>query len=130
MPRTLYGHGLVTLGKDLLAIGGYSPYSDNVQSSLYRMSCQNKDCLWYTLSQELKVGRKNFVTMIIPDVLTDCGKKFQLKHFFNQKIRVLPCTCKLEELSVLVWISFYTVNTNIICLVYEKVRYACSLSMF
>ena len=75
---------MVTLDKDVVAIGG-KVYPD-LQSSLYLMTCQNKVCEWQTMSQELKVGRYQFVAMLIPDELTDCGKNFQIfifkiKHF-------------------------------------------------
>ena len=78
---------MVTLDKDVVAIGGYCyPNCSDYQSSLYLMTCQNKVCEWQTMSQELKVGRSNFVAMLIPDELTDCGKNFQIfifkiKHF-------------------------------------------------
>ena len=71
MPKKLYGHEMVTLEKDLVVIGGYYY---GYQSSLYLMTCQNQDCEWQTMSQELKIGRSRFVAMLIPDELADCGK--------------------------------------------------------
>ena len=83
LPKALYGHAMVTLDKDVVALGGYSSGS---QSSLYLMTCQNKVCEWQTMSQKLKIDRASFVAMLIPDELTDCGKNFQIfifkiKHF-------------------------------------------------
>ena len=74
----LNGHEIVTLGKDLVSIGGYDPYSYNYHSSMYLMTCQNKFCVWHVMSQALKVARKSFVALIIPNELTDCGKSFQI----------------------------------------------------
>ena len=75
---------MVTLDKHLVAIGGfggfkgYHTFDDDYQSPLYLMTCHNKVCGWYTMSQELNVGRRQFVAMLIPDELTDCGKNFQI----------------------------------------------------
>ena len=70
MPRKMKEHHMVILDKtDVVVIGGW----DGGQlSSLYRMTCQNKECEWETMSQTLKFGRNNFVAMLIPDELTDC----------------------------------------------------------
>ena len=85
LQKELESHEMVTLDKDVVAIGGRNKNYDH-QSSLYLMTCQNKVCEWQTMSQELKVGRQLFVAMLIPDELTDCGKNFQIfifkiKHF-------------------------------------------------
>ena len=87
---------MVTLDKHLVVIGGfggvkgYATYSDDYQSPLYLMTCQNKVCGWYTMSQELNVGREDFVAMLIPDELTDCGKNFQICIFFKFSSMCLP----------------------------------------
>ena len=42
------------------------------QSSLHRLTCQNQDCEWKTIRQDLKIARRLFVVMLIPDELVDC----------------------------------------------------------
>ena len=74
MPNKLSGHELVPFDKDVVIIGGRDGV--NVQYSLHRLTCQNQDCEWKTMSQQLKVARHSFVAMLIPDELVDCGKYF------------------------------------------------------
>ena len=72
MPNKLYGHEIVPFDKDVVIIGGhYSGY----QSSLHRLTCQNQDCEWKTMSQLLKVARNEFVAMLIHDELGNCSGK-------------------------------------------------------
>ena len=74
MPKALYGHEMVTLEKDLVVIGGNFGSFSHSSFSLYRMTCQNHACEWQTMSQELKIGRRDFVAMLLPDELAYCGK--------------------------------------------------------
>ena len=74
MPKKLVGHEIVPFDKDVVIIGGDGPYIGDEQSSLHRLTCQNQDCEWKTMSQQLKVARSSFVAMLIPDELVDCGK--------------------------------------------------------
>ena len=74
MPNKLYGHKIVPFDKDVVIIGGYDGTSGGFPSSLHRLTCQNQDCEWKTMSQQLKVAREDFVAMLIPDELVDCGK--------------------------------------------------------
>ena len=67
LPKTLVAHSMVTLDRDLVAIGGSD--GSTYQSSLYLMACQNKVCEWQIVTQKLKVGRGYFVAMLIPDEL-------------------------------------------------------------
>ena len=71
MPNKLWYHEIVPFDKDVVIIGGMSSGS---QSSLHCLTCQNQDCEWKTMSQQLKVARHSFVAMLIPDELVDCGK--------------------------------------------------------
>ena len=73
MPKKLYRHEIVPFDKDVVIIGGLDGNGD-FQSSLHRLTCQNQDCEWKTMSQQLKVAREDFVAMLIPDELVDCGK--------------------------------------------------------
>ena len=75
MPNKLYLHVIVPFDKDVVIIGGYD--GSSFQSSLHRLTCQNQDCEWKTMSQELNIGaygRSDLVAMLIPDELVDCGK--------------------------------------------------------
>ena len=74
MPNKLENHEMVQLDKDVVIIGGYVPYVGD-QSSLHRLTCQNRNCEWKTLTQQLKVARTEFVAMLIPDELVDCSGK-------------------------------------------------------
>ena len=72
MPKKLRSHKMVQFDKDVVIIGGYD--GNNYQSRLYCLTCQNQDCEWKTMSQELKIARYRMVAMLIPDELVDCGK--------------------------------------------------------
>ena len=71
MTHILYGHELVTINQDLVAIGGFDYYGFP-QSSMHRLTCQNRECWWQTLIKELQIGRMQFVAIPIPD--NYCGK--------------------------------------------------------
>ena len=71
MPGKFNGHELVTINQDLVAIGGFDYYGF-IQSSMHRLTCQNKECWWQTLQRELQIGRMQFVAILIPD--NYCGK--------------------------------------------------------
>ena len=88
LPKTLGGHAMVTLDKDIVVIGGMSSDGSQYQSSLYILSCHNKGCGWTTMTQTLQVARSSHVAMLIPDELTDCSKKLsniylKIKTFSN-----------------------------------------------
>ena len=72
MPNKLAYHEIVPFDKDVVIIGGWD--GSSYQSSLHRLTCHNQDCEWKTMSQQLKVARSDFVAMLIPDELVDCGK--------------------------------------------------------
>ena len=80
MPKKLKGHEMVPFDKDVVIIGGRSDGvmgldSITFSTSLYRFTCQNQDCEWRIMSQELKIGRNWFVAMVIPDELVECGNR-------------------------------------------------------
>ena len=64
---------MVPFDTDVVIIGGYAS-GVGYQSSLHRLTCQNQDCEWKTMSQHLKIARQSFVAMLIPNELVDCGK--------------------------------------------------------
>ena len=71
MPKKLDSHEIVPFDKDVVIIGGWD--GSSYQSSLHRLTCQNQDCEWKTMSQQLKVARDWFVAILIPDELVDCS---------------------------------------------------------
>ena len=76
MPNGLSHHEIVPFDKDVVIIGGEYYQSGWVyQSLLHRLTCQNQDCEWKTMSQQLKVARWDFVAILIPDELVDCSGK-------------------------------------------------------
>ena len=74
MPNKLSQHEIVPFDKDVVIIGGDPPGS-GYSSSLHHLTCQNQDCEWKTMSQQLKVARYRFVAILIPDELVDCSGK-------------------------------------------------------
>ena len=71
MPKKIYGHRMITMDKDIVVIGG-----SNYGHYLHQMTCQNKRCFWQTFSQQLKIGRMNFVTILAPDDSVVCGRYY------------------------------------------------------
>ena len=64
---------MVSLGDKIFVIGGLSgPWSEgNILSDIYQLRCSN--CPWSKLDQSLQYARYDFIAMLIPDVITDCG---------------------------------------------------------
>jgi hypothetical protein len=58
-------------GQGVIVIGGYS---DGYQSSMYKLICDQLECKWSEMEQQLKIARSYLVAMLIPDTLTNCTK--------------------------------------------------------
>jgi hypothetical protein len=58
-------------GQGVIVIGGYF-YGD--QSSMYKLICDQLECKWSEMEQQLKIARSYLVAMLIPDTLTNCTK--------------------------------------------------------
>ena len=71
LPKPLNGHAIVTIGGDIIVIGGWD--GDDNQSALYKLECKNGDCQWSILPQTLKIARGQMVAMAIPDDFFDCN---------------------------------------------------------
>jgi hypothetical protein len=71
----LYGASLLPSpdGQGVIVIGGYSD-GDGVQSSMYKLICDQLECKWSEMEQQLQIARRYFVAMLIPDALTNCTK--------------------------------------------------------
>ena len=63
---------MVTYGTDLVVMGGRNCPS-GYQSSFYQFSCENGIFKWEKMKPELKIPRKIFVAMTIPDYLVDAA---------------------------------------------------------
>jgi hypothetical protein len=61
-------------GQGVILIGGWSDTDNAVQSSIYKLSCDQLECKWSEMEQQLKIARGYLVAMLIPDALTNCTK--------------------------------------------------------
>jgi hypothetical protein len=61
-------------GQGVIVIGGFSSTDDEFQSSIYKLICDQLECTWSEMEQQLKIARSNLVAMLIPDALTNCTK--------------------------------------------------------
>ena len=72
MPKPLAGHEMVSIGYDLVVIGGWRGISGN-SGSVYKLSCSNNECKWDNLTTELKVPRFSFTAIPLPDDFIECN---------------------------------------------------------
>ena len=72
MPVPLRFHEMVSIGDDLIVVGGIS-LSGRRSSNLYRLSCRNSDCHWSELPQKLAIAREVLVAIAIPDNFVECS---------------------------------------------------------
>ena len=93
MPNGLTGHEIVSIGYDLIVIGGFGDRS--YQNSIYKLSCFNHECEWEQLQVDLNIAREYFTAIPLPDNFLDwsnfgeCqGSTFFsfFKNLFNKKI--------------------------------------------
>jgi hypothetical protein len=61
-------------GQGVILIGGYSAADYEYQSSIYKLICDQLECKWSEMEQQLKIARGYLVAMLIPDTLTNCTK--------------------------------------------------------
>ena len=97
LPKALECHELVSVGPDIMVLGGFHAEKDTAQSdTLYVMSCRSNNCKWDTLPQKLINARQNFVAISVPKDFLKCQavknmyKGFPtyltiliIKHFFE-----------------------------------------------
>ena len=69
LPKSLYGHAMIPLQNELVIIGGYS---GGKTSSLYSLTCQNGECQWSKMTQELKKPRWYHTALAVPEEFADC----------------------------------------------------------
>ena len=46
---------------------------DGMNHQIYKLTCTNRICNWTTMPNELKIPRKFFVAIPIPDSMVSCG---------------------------------------------------------
>ena len=73
LPKLLYGHSSVTLGKELIILGGkHGACLSCYSSSIYKMSCDDgRFSRWIEMEVKLKTPRAWFVASFIPNDLID-----------------------------------------------------------
>ena len=53
-------------------MSSYRPYA-SMNHQIYKLTCTNRICNWTTMPNELKIPRKFFVAIPIPDSMVSCG---------------------------------------------------------
>ena len=69
MPKALRSHAIVSIGGEIIVIGGHFVGGE---TALYKLSCYDSNCKWTTLPQKLKFARSSMVAMAIPDDFFNC----------------------------------------------------------
>ena len=72
LPQKLGGHEMISMGYDLIVIGGYTDYH-YPSGKLFKLSCSNYVCKWEQLLIELKVPRAHFTAIVITEDFVDCN---------------------------------------------------------
>ena len=68
LPKTLVGHSSLTLGNELIVLGGQSNTDYLLSASVYKLSCDNGIFSnWIEMEVELKTPRAWFVASFIPN---------------------------------------------------------------
>jgi hypothetical protein len=72
----LWGASLLTSpdGQGVIVIGGWSDTDNAYQSSMYKLICDQLECNWSEMEQQLQIARQMAVAMLIPNHLTNCTK--------------------------------------------------------
>ena len=66
----LWMHQMVSIGNDLIIIGGKS--GSTITGNMYKLSCSNNDCQMDILPQKLKTPRYDFTAIVVPDDFVEC----------------------------------------------------------
>ena len=76
LPKPLKGLEMVSVGFDLIAIGGgdsVNLINSGVSPDLFKLSCTYNICQWETLHQKLLIPRREFVAIPVPDHFINCN---------------------------------------------------------
>jgi hypothetical protein len=60
-------------GQGVILMGG-SDTNNAIQSSMYKLICDQLGCKWSEMEQQLIIARSSLVAMLIPNQLTNCTK--------------------------------------------------------
>ena len=66
----LQGHSMVSWNNDVIVLGGQTR-GFRYSSSLFKLSCLDKNFLWEKMSVEMGTARADFVAMAVPDNFLD-----------------------------------------------------------
>merc|ERR1711974_94061 len=66
----LVGHSMVSWNNDVIVLGGATG-PGSFSSSLFKLSCLDKNFLWEKMSVEMGTARAGFVAMAVPDNFLD-----------------------------------------------------------
>ena len=64
---------MISIGYDLLVLGGTPDGGGSNSGKLYKLSCSNQVCNWETLSKELQIPRYQLTAIALPDDFVECN---------------------------------------------------------
>ena len=68
LPKTLAGHSSLTLGNDLIVVGGESSTGGvHFSASIYKLTCNDGKFTWEEMDVKLQTARIWFVADFIPN---------------------------------------------------------------
>ena len=68
MPKGLLWHSMVEVNGDLYVIGGQADQANGYdQKLIHKLSCNDGNCTWTTLTQQLKFAREGHVAILVND---------------------------------------------------------------
>ena len=73
MPYGLTGHEMLSIGYDLIVMGGTGDRGGYQNNSIYKLSCFNHVCEWEQLLLDLNIPREYFTAIPLPDNFLDCA---------------------------------------------------------
>ena len=70
LPKTLARHSSLSLGNDLIVVGGYSSSDGyHYSSSIYKLTCMSGQFTWEEMDMKLQTARDQFVADFIPNYI-------------------------------------------------------------
>ena len=69
MPKTLAWSSSISQGNDLIVLGGYSSSGGygGYSSSIFKLTCNNRQFTWEEMDVRLETARSDFVADFIPN---------------------------------------------------------------
>ena len=66
-PKKWNNNAAVSVGRDLIILGGRGVNTEEEDKQLYKFSCENRNCKWEKLPQRLKMQRSFLIATAIPN---------------------------------------------------------------